>query len=83
MEKTSAPGTAVWLHLRPTAGNLKLGWEVIQTSLRAHCALALAAEQRARGHHPTWLQWEQIQAAGLPQTPGCCHGAWPGHMTGC
>lgn len=25
MEKTSAPGTAMWLHLRPTVGDLKLG----------------------------------------------------------
>lgn len=23
MEKTSAPGAAVWLHMRPAAGNLK------------------------------------------------------------
>lgn len=37
------------LHLRPAAGDLKLGWEMIQTSLRAHCPLALAEEQRARG----------------------------------
>lgn len=48
-KKTSAPGIAVRLHLRPAAGDLKLGWEMIQTSLRAHCPLALAEEQRARG----------------------------------
>lgn len=26
MEKTSAPGTTVWLHLRPAVGDLTLGW---------------------------------------------------------
>lgn len=40
MEKTSAPGTTVWLHLRPTAGDLIDG-EAIQTSFRALCPLAL------------------------------------------
>lgn len=83
MEKTSAPGTAMWLHLRPTVGDLKLGWEVIQTSLRAHCALALAAEQRARGHHHMAAVGTDPGSRPAPQTPGCCHGAWPGHITGC
>lgn len=42
MEKTSAPGTSVWLHLRHVVGDLRLGWEAIQTLLRACCPLALA-----------------------------------------
>lgn len=40
MEKTSAPGTTVRLHLSPTAGGLSPAREASQTSLRAHCPLA-------------------------------------------
>ena len=46
MEKTSAPGTTVRLHLRPAVGDLTLGWEAIQTSLRAQGPLAPSAEHR-------------------------------------
>lgn len=46
MEKTSARGTSVRLHLRPAEGDLSSGWEVIQTSLRARCPLALAERER-------------------------------------
>lgn len=53
MEKTSALGTSVRLHLRPVVGDLRSGREAIQTLLRARCPLALAErEQKARGTIP-------------------------------
>lgn len=34
------------------------GWEEIQTGYHSRT--------EDKGHHPTWPQWEQAQAAGLP-----------------
>lgn len=69
MEKTSAPGTAVWLHLRPAAGDRKqMGGNpnLAQGPLPicSHCRI------KGKGHHSTWLQWEQTQAAVQPHRHG-------------
>lgn len=57
MEKTSAPGTIVWLHLRPTAGDLIWGSDpnVAQGPLPA----GSGAERRNRGTIPSGCSGKQ------------------------
>lgn len=57
MEKTSAPGTTVWLHLRPTAGDLIWGSDpnFVQGPLPA----GSATERRNSGTIPSGCSGNQ------------------------
>lgn len=70
MEKTSAPGTTVWLHLRPAVGDLTPGWDAIQTSLRAHSPLALSADHRQGAPSHVAAVGTNLGSRRDPQTPG-------------
>ena len=69
MEKTSAPGTTVRLHLRPAVSDLTPGWEAIQTSLRAYGPLALSAEHRQGAPSHVAAVGTNLGSRRDPQTP--------------
>lgn len=84
MEKTSARGTTVRLHLRPAVGDLTPVWEAIQASLRAHCPLVLTMEQRRGALCHGAVVGTDLGSQPDPQTLGRCPaGPSTVHQTGC
>lgn len=82
-ENRSPPGTSVRLHLRPAASDPTQGWEAIQTSLRAHCPLVLAAEQRQGAPFHVAAVGSDRGSRPDPQTPSCPYRPSSAQGTGC
>lgn len=81
MEKTSAPGTTVWLHLRPAAGDLI--WGSDPNFAQGPLPAGSVTERKDRSTIPSYCSGKKPRQSAMWlktwPTDTCCHRrAWPG-----